>query len=216
MTYLQLVNAVLLRLREDSATTLTDSDYVELIAALVNETKRDVEDSWDWSHLRTYVDVSAVNGTSEYSLTGCNERTRILQAFNTTKKWEMLPVGTTKYINMLQSITPTSGSPTHYDIAQYDATTDTMKVRLWPTPNASETIRFFVVQPQADLSASSDILKVPSDPVVQGTYLRAINERGEDQGRLSDIQAALYSTSLGNHIAIDANKFSCETTWQPI
>lgn len=219
MTYLQLINAVLLRLREQAVTTIDANEYTESVAAMINEAKREVEDAWDWSHLRTYVDLTMVDGQAEYSLTGCNERSRIMYAFNTTKKIPMGWYRNQGYLDMVQAMGPVSGSPTHFNVAPYDTTTDTMKLRLWPTPDsgaAGEVVRVYVVAPQADLSSASTVLKVPHDPVVQGAYLRAINERGEDQGRLSESQALIYQNSLGSHIAIDANKFSDETTWQPI
>lgn len=215
MTYLELINAVLLRLRESSVTTIDANDYTENIAAMINEAKREVEDAWDWSHLRTSVDVTTTASTGTYSLTGCNERVRLQEAYNVTRKLELGRMMNQAYINKLITLSPQSGSPTLYDIAQYDYTNGVAKVRVYPTPDATETLRFFVVQPQAALSAASDILRVPSDPVIQGAYLRAINERGEDQGRLSETQALIYQNSLGSHIAIDANKFSDETTWLP-
>lgn len=215
MTYLQLINAVLLRLREQTVTTINANDYTESVAAMVNEAKREVEDAWDWSHLRTYVDVTTTATTGSYSLTGCNERTRIMDAYNITSKWSMGQFRNNFWLNRNLALAPTSGSPTHFDIDTYDSTTDTMKVRLWPVPDDTNTVRFYVVAPQADLSNASTVLKVPADPVIQGAYLRAINERGEDQGRLSESQALIYQNSLGTHIAIDANKFADETTWLP-
>src|SRR5574343_986908 len=216
MPYLHLINAVLLRLREQTLTTIDANEYTESVAAMINEAKREVEDAWDWSHLRTYVDVVTTASTGSYSLTGCNERTRLMDAYNVTSKWQLGQFRNNAWVNRMNVLAPVSGSPTHFDIAQYDSATDLMKVRLWPTPDDAETIRFYVVAPQADLSSASDVLKGPADPVIQGAYLRAINERGEDQGRLSESQAMMYQNSLGTHIAIDANKFADETTWHPI
>ena len=42
MTYLALINKVLIRLRELVATTPTDNDYVTLIGYLVNDAKKTV------------------------------------------------------------------------------------------------------------------------------------------------------------------------------
>ena len=46
MTYLEIVNKVLVRLREEEVTTLDENDYSKLVANLVNVTKQEVENSW--------------------------------------------------------------------------------------------------------------------------------------------------------------------------
>ena len=53
MTYLECVNRVLRRLRENEVTTVTETPYSKLIGDLVNVVKVEVEDSWNWSALRT-------------------------------------------------------------------------------------------------------------------------------------------------------------------
>ena len=216
MTYLEIVNEVLKRLRQPTVTTVDADEYTVLIAALVNEAKREVENAWDWSMLRTAVPVTTTATTSSYALTGTNVRTRLLDAWNTTKKIQLLQVKNNEYINKQTNIANVaSTSPIYFDMDGVNASRE-LKVRVWPTPDAEETLTFYTVIPQAELSSEADVLSVPSDPVVQGAYLRAINERGEDQGRLSEIQAMIFQNSISAHIAIDANKFSDELTWRPI
>ena len=70
MTYLALINKVLIRLRELVATTPTDNDYVTLIGYLVNDAKKTVEEAWDWTDLKTTFTVSAVIADNTYTLTG--------------------------------------------------------------------------------------------------------------------------------------------------
>ena len=60
MTYLQLVNSVLRRLREDQVATVEQNTYSQLIGELVNEAKETVENSWDWTGLRTTIVVPTV------------------------------------------------------------------------------------------------------------------------------------------------------------
>ena len=45
MTYLEIVNKVLVRLRENEVTSLTENSYSKLIADLVNVVKREIENS---------------------------------------------------------------------------------------------------------------------------------------------------------------------------
>mgnify|MGYP003675312696 FL=1 len=49
MTYLEIVNSVLVRLREEEVTSLDENDYSKLISRLVNVTKNEVENAWNWS-----------------------------------------------------------------------------------------------------------------------------------------------------------------------
>ena len=53
MTYLNLVNNVLRRLREDTVTTVTNNTYSTMVGDFVNDAKEIVESAWDWSALRT-------------------------------------------------------------------------------------------------------------------------------------------------------------------
>ena len=52
MTYLNLVNSVLRRLREEEVSSVQSSTYSKMAGDFVNDAKRIVEDSWDWSALR--------------------------------------------------------------------------------------------------------------------------------------------------------------------
>ena len=68
--YLTLVNSVLRRLREDEVSAVANTTYSKMVGDFVNDAKRQVENSHDWSALRTTVVVTTSSGTSEYSLTG--------------------------------------------------------------------------------------------------------------------------------------------------
>ena len=69
MTYLQLVQSVLRRLREDDTiTSVSDNSYSKLIGEFVNDAKRIVEDSWDWSSLRTTFTINTVANTDRKSV----------------------------------------------------------------------------------------------------------------------------------------------------
>jgi len=86
MTYLSLVNAVLRRLREEEVATVADTDYSNLIGDFVNDAKRQVEDAWDWTALRTTTTITTIAGTEKYSLTDYGVRSKILYVHNDTFK----------------------------------------------------------------------------------------------------------------------------------
>jgi len=69
MTFRELINEVLIRLREETITTdwsgnINDSstitDYQKVIGSLVNDTKRSVESYHDWLLLRQTVNIDTV------------------------------------------------------------------------------------------------------------------------------------------------------------
>lgn len=217
MTYLQLINAVLVRLREDTVASVPTSGYNYLIANFVNEAKRDVEDAWNWAALRTTASITTTASTATYSVAGTNERTRLLDVYNTTSKGMMGKYDNNVYINNINTLAPTTGSPDSYDIVGIDyADSDKLKVRLYPTPDGAYSITLNCVVPQDDLSASGDILRVPHNPVIQLAYLKALIERGEDGGRLSEMQQGLFQQTLSTAIAHDAEYFADELTWRTV
>ena len=74
MTFLELVNDVLVRLREPVVTTYSETTYSTLIAKFINDAKRQVEDAFSWNALGTTITVTTVANTSSYSLTGAGQK----------------------------------------------------------------------------------------------------------------------------------------------
>jgi hypothetical protein len=64
MTYLQIINAVLRRLRETEVTDVNETDYSKLIGEYVNSVKKEVEAAWDWNALRTTLTLNTVDPVS--------------------------------------------------------------------------------------------------------------------------------------------------------
>jgi len=86
-TYLNIVNEVLRRLREDEVSNVTQNTYSKMVGDFVNDAKQIVEDAHDWSALRTTVVVPTVENTTEYSLTNAGERVKIYSVINDTSNF---------------------------------------------------------------------------------------------------------------------------------
>ena len=69
MNYLELVNNVLVRLREAEVTAPTDTPYSKLISTFVNDAKRFVEDSFQWNVLTETLTVTTAPDLFNYVLT---------------------------------------------------------------------------------------------------------------------------------------------------
>lgn len=213
MTYLELVNAVLRRVREQEVITVSQTDYSKLIGDFVNETKREIEDSWQWNVLRQTISVTTASGTSNYSLTGAGQRARILEAYNTTGQWFMYNASKTYANEQLRVTSPApTGAPYYYSTNGVDASGD-IKVDIIPVPDVAHVLKFDCYVPQADLVNDSDEVLVDSNALIQGALMKAIIERGEDGGKGSDLQVDAYKKAVGNAIAIEANRDEDLITW---
>lgn len=83
MTLLEMVNRMLLRLREDQVTTVIDSEYAQLLAQFINDAKADLEDlNHTWSAYETEMDVTIdAIGTRSYDLPLTNDRSFLLRSY---------------------------------------------------------------------------------------------------------------------------------------
>ena len=88
-TYLNLVNEVLRRLREDVETSVSQNTYSTMVGDYVNDAKRNVEDSHEWSTLRTTVVVTTEANVIDYALTNAGERIKVYSAINDTSNFFM-------------------------------------------------------------------------------------------------------------------------------
>ena len=206
MTLLELVNDVLIRLREPVVTTYTETAYSTLIAKFVNDAKRQVEDAYAWNSLGQTITVTTVASTPSYSLTGAGQVFQVLDAINTTSNVGLTNI-TFVDMNRKQNFLPLVNSiPTEFTFDGIDASYDT-KVTLFPIPNGVYTLKFSLIIPQATLSSGSTVILVPDVVVSQGAYARALVDRGEDGGLSSSEAYSIFRGMLSDYIALEANRY---------
>lgn len=212
MTYLEIVNNVLKRLRERTVTTVDENTYSELIGVLVNDAKEEVENAWNWSALRTTLTVTTTADTFNYELNGTQSNFRVLDVLNDTSNFFMDYKTSNDFNRFFLTSTPQSGAPRYYSFNGTSTDGDTL-VDIYPIPNGVYSLRFNVVDPQAELSDESDVLLVPSKPVQMLAYAKAIEERGEDGGAASSTAYATAQRVLNDAIAFDSAKHPDEVIW---
>ena len=219
MTYRELINEVLIRLREDTISTdwsgnindsSTVSDYQKVIGSMVNDAKRSVENYHDWLVLRETVDISTVAGTKNYNLSSGQEF-KIVDAINNTTGTQLCQVSRS-YLNSVKYPTVTTGEPHYYGFNGADSSNN-LKIDLSPVPINAETISFDIIKAQDDLTLAATTLKVPTKPVVLHAWARAIAERGEDGGTQSSIAAEEANQALKQAIMLDSGNTQYETDW---
>lgn len=212
MTYLELINGVLRRLRETTVTTAAETDYSSLIGELVNDAKKQVELSHKWTALRSVITFPTVSGTTNYSLTGAKQNAVLEQAMNDTAN-QYLTLRPKRYFNDKTILnTAVEGSVTDFMFDGTDAAND-LQIKVYPTPNVIETLRFDMVIPQADLSSDATELAIPSNPVLQMAFGMALRERGETGGQSAAEQFGIANAALNDAIALDANRYEDELVY---
>ena len=210
MTYLDVVNGVLRRMREDEVASINDSTYSKMVGDYVNDAYRLIKDSWKWSSLRQNITVTTSNGVATYPLTGSDYALEVLSAINT---------GTGDFIEYRPQVWFTekynqpivSGEPTYYT---FDGESSGVPVvKLYPEPDGVYTFEFKTVVRADELSDPTDVILVPVLPLIHMTVALLSRERGEIGGPSA---AELYSIAdrfLGDAIALDANRHPEELIW---
>ena len=207
MTFLELINDVLIRLRETQVSTNAETSYSTLIGKFVNDGKRQVEDAFSWNVLSTDITVTTVAATYQYALTGAGQKFQVQDAINSTANIGMTNISFVE-MNRFQNfaITPAATIPSMYAFEGVDGSGDT-KVTLYPRPDAVYSLRFSLTVPQATLAADGTAVLVPDVLVAQNAYARALAERGEDGGISSSEAYQLYRTMLADYIALEGTRY---------
>lgn len=211
-TFLEAVNEVLVRLREDEVTAVTDTTYSKLISKYINDAKRQVEDAYNWNALSATITVDTSTGIFQYILTGSGQRFRVLDVVNQEDNSFLSEESTHRMNELLLNFTPQTGSPDRYNFNGTNGDGDTF-VDLYPIPDGDYSIYFNMIVPTTPLVNNTDAILVPSEPVIFLAYSKALLERGEDSGITSTEAYQLYQQSLADHISAEANRYPDEITW---
>ena len=212
MNYISLVNDVLIRLREPEATSVSDNAYVKLIAKYVNDSKRVVEDSYNWNALSDTLSATTTADVFNYVLVGSGQRFRVIDVINDTQN-AFVELASTKWMDQqFLMTTPQKGSPAYYNFNGTNSNGDT-QVDLYPIPNGAYNLRFNIIKPQVPLAVNADVLLVPEEPVILGALARAQAERGEDGGVQAGETYQLMKQSLADAIALESGRYLEEQEW---
>jgi len=219
--FLEIVNDVLRRLREDEVVSTNSTDYSKLIGGFVNDAAQEVSDAHDWSTQYLNLDITTVSGTQKYDLRYDN--VNILSVINDTKNTRLHQV-TQQFINdhiRLRDSAQT-GDPYYWAPTFYLGTKSNTGIWLYPEPDSSgDTITVWMKFPEQawklDGTNDSSGYYIPTNPIVLLAYARAVSERGEDGGISYAEADDIARRSLSDHIAMDAAKQHwTRTTWQVI
>jgi hypothetical protein len=213
-TYLELVNDVLIRMREPEVSTVNENTLSKLVGRLVNDAKRQVEDAYSWNALTDTLMIETLADTYGYVLTGSGTRFKVIDAQDITNKSVINPIST-KLMSQYLLNNSNTGGPMYYNFNGIHTTGDT-KVDFYPVPTAGLTLYFNLYIPQAELTSDANTMLAPKEPVVLGAFARALVERGEDGGLNSSEAYGLYKASLADAIAIESSRYIEEEIWEAV
>jgi hypothetical protein len=203
--YLTIVNEVLRRLREDEVSAVANTAYSKMVGDFVNDAKRIVEDSHDWSALRTTVVVPTVENTTEYSLTNAGERVKIYSAINDTSNFFMRYESPNWFNNAYYISGEVTGTPDSYTFSGIDSNEDT-KVQVYPKPDAVYSLRFDLIARENELVNDTDTTVLPKNAIVHNAVALLARERGETGGTTAQDYFLIADKHLSDAIALDAYK----------
>lgn len=211
-SYIQLVNEVMVRLREREVTSVNDTAYSKLIGKFVNDAKRQAEDAYNWNALSTTLTADTTPGIFNYVLEGSGQRFRMIDVINDSSDYILRNVPTAEMDRLFLTTSSDRGEPRYYNFNGTNTNGDT-QVDVYPIPDTVYNLRFNIIRPQPPLSLNSDVLLIPHEPVIFGAVARAMAERGEDGGLDSNAMYALYQQSLGDAIALESGRYIEESAW---
>ena len=215
MTYLQLVNAVLRRLREREVSSVQATAYSKLIGDFINESKSQVEAAWDWSALRSTLTLNTTANVFNYELNGSQNSFKVLDVWNDSDDIEMQYKDASWFNREFLTASPQLGTPLYYNFNGVSADGDT-QVDLYPIPDAAYALRFNITLRNQELSADTNNMVIPKRPVILLATAMAIEERGEDGGQQSMNAYAASQSALADEIAMDAARHPEDTIWYSV
>jgi hypothetical protein len=213
MTYLQLVNNVLLRLRERQVGTVNENAYSQLIGKFVNDSNQEIEQTWDWSGLRTTLSATTTAGVFSYELNNAGTSTEILNVINDTTD-NFLRYGSSSDFDRWY-LNPISGEPQYYTWNGISNDND-IQVDIYPKPDSAYTLRFNIIKRGIELSNDTDATLAPSKAIELLAYAKAVEERGEDGGQSAQGAYRTAERALSDAIAIDGARHPEELIYAPV
>lgn len=215
MTYLNLMNSVLRRLREEETTSVTSTTYVKMVGDFINDAKTLVGQAADWSALRETITISTTASDNTYSLTGGSDNIKVMSMLNNTENCFMEYQTKDWFNEQLYISSAAEGAPRYFTYNGLDASGDT-QILVGPTPDGVYSIRVDTVKRQADLSANDDVLLIPAQPVIHLAVALLARERGETGGTSTAEYFTIANQYLSDAIAIDAAKHPEEMVFRTI
>lgn len=207
ITALDIVNRVLVRLREDTVMNITDTAYSTMLFGFLNDAKREVEDAFNWDSLLVTLDLDTAASQQYVTLRDdalgvyTNARSRVIEVYDTTSQCFLVKTNR-DFIRQNTFTLDTPGQPFYWAMGGMDETQNA-RIEFFQIPNGVYSLKVTVYNPQDDFDNDEDYLKIPWMPVFLRTLAMAIQERGEDGGATASDITSQYVRALGDAMAYE-------------
>lgn len=212
MTYLELVNSVLIRLREREVSSVTENSYSKMVGEFINESKVEVENAWNWSALRQTLTLTTTSGIFNYELNETANNFTVMDVVNENGDFFMEYRTQHDFNQFYLNQDVQTGNPRYYNFNGVSTDGDTL-VDVYPKPDAVYTIYFNIIQRTANLVNNADTVLIPNQPIINLAYAKALEERGEDGGFSATSAYATANRILNDAIAQDGQRHVEELIW---
>jgi hypothetical protein len=213
-TYLELVNTVLVAMREAPVSDVTQSNYTRLVGELINDAKEQVEDAHSWAAQLQTFNIGIIAYEGKYSLTGYGQR-GIIDSVVSLKNNNYLSLTTRRRIQEQAIQNPAYGDISEYANVGVDPVGNSIiQVAPMPSDNSMMTITGWFAQ--SALKDNADILRIPHRCVTSLAIALAVRERGEVTGQVAAEYFEIAKRSLSDAIAYDAARNEDEDEWYTI
>ncbi len=216
MTYLDVLNAVLRRLREAPVNNSDQTEFSQLIRQFVNETKEEIEHAYEWNRLRHSIMIETAEGEDQYVAHCIDARTRVLEVW--IDDGEPMRYGKWSFQNrMALAHKDLRGKPKYIDRNGVDSTGSQI-YQVWPVPDKDGyiiTINAIIPQDEYLTTDMDDaFVEIPTAPLILGAYLRAVEEEGDDATSRYEFNYKMYQDSLHQAIVADESQHTDENIWE--
>lgn len=235
MTLLQIVNRVLKRLREDTVASLDSTDYSLMVTEMLYDVHQQCLEAYDWSAMEHVVDVPVDALQRVLDLTRLeadggdieaggritkNESHVVYDLHGRPQAWlfdsdtdtdgdRLIQVSEKDMEALLQQDRDeTNDDPTYFSLRMSPDRAG-LQLSIWPPPTSTKHIRIRFWTPEDEIDATDEdsrTVLVPDRPLLLGTIMLALNERGEELGEPGNIAERRFYDALSGAIEQDMKR----------
>lgn len=216
MTYLELINEVLKNLREDEVTTLT-TDYSKLIGFFVKQAYIECANAYPWPQLDETQDVVISSGDTNFTITSGDSGEGVHSIHSVYNVTEECFMNNSNYKSVRDKLSFETDSNQPYEYAYGGATADgETTIHFYPKSDATYTLRVnYNRKPSLNNTfATTTYIKLPEMPIILKAWAKAVSERGEDGGMISNEIEIQAQAALSDAIALyESNNNFQNSSW---